>query len=186
MSRGKGYSDLLVAQYADGTALNTSTVETSIIHPAAKITLPANYFDQPGKSFRVRAIGRISNIATTPGTLTLRLKFGSIAVWDSGAIALNVNVKTNVTWRLDLFATVQVLGQTTVAKLMPIGQLCTESAAGAAAGVPPDIFLPASAPVQGGGFDSTAAQAVDLTGQWSISNAGNSIQTHLYYVEALN
>lgn len=45
--------------------------------------------------------------------------------------------------------------------------------------------LPASAPAVGTGFDSTAAQTVDLQAQWSVANAGNSIQVHQYVLEEI-
>ena len=38
----------------------------------------------------------------------------------------------------------------------------------------------------GTGFDSTAAQTVDLFGTWQTANAANSIQLHQYNFEALN
>jgi len=47
-------------------------------------------------------------------------------------------------------------------------------------------LLPNAAPAVGTGFDSTAAQAVNLFGTWSVANAANSILTHQYMVESLN
>jgi hypothetical protein len=197
MSRGKQYSDTLVAQYENGAALSASTTETRIQAATARCALGANYFDQLGKSLEIKAVGRISTVVTTPGTLTLRVKFGStvttgtgavsggVSVWDSGAIALNVVAKTNVTWWLDLELVAQVLGDGALAKLMGIGKLTSEALVGAAAGQPFTFLLPASAPAQGTGFDATAAQSIDLSAQWSLNNA-NSIQTHLYKVKAPN
>ena len=46
---------------------------------AARFTLPANYFSI-GKKMRVRSSGRISTVVTTPGTLTLDLRFGASTV----------------------------------------------------------------------------------------------------------
>jgi hypothetical protein len=197
MSRGKQYSDLLVAQYENGAALTASVTETRIQAATARCTLGGGYFDQLGKTLEVSARGRITTVVTTPGTLTLRLKFGStvttgtgavtggVSVWDSGAIALNIVAKTNVTWWLDLLLTVQVLGDGALAKLLGVGKFVSEALVGATAGQPLDFLLPASAPVQGTGFDANAAQTVDLSAQWSINNA-DSIQTHLYVVKALN
>jgi hypothetical protein len=198
VSRGKQYSDLLVAQYADGAAIANSTTETRLQHVSGRFTLPASYFDQIGKTLELDMWGRISNIVTTPGTLTLRVKFGStvttgtgavtggVSVWDSGAIALNTTAKTNVSFRLKLLLTAQVLGDGALAKLMGMGEFTTESLSGASAGQPLDLFLPGSAPAQGTGFDANAAQSVDVSAQWSIANAGNSIQSHLYNVKGLN
>jgi hypothetical protein len=47
-------------------------------------------------------------------------------------------------------------------------------------------MLPIStAPAVGTGFDSTASQAVNLFGTWSLNNA-NSILTHQFTLESLN
>lgn len=195
--RGKQYSDVLVSQYENGAALTASTTETRIQAATARCTLPANYFDTVGKTLQVESVGRISTVVTTPGTLTLRLKFGStvttgtgavsggVSVWDSGAIALNTTAKTNVTWWFDLWLTAQVLGDGALAKLMGVGRFMSEALAGASAGQPFTFLLPASAPVQGTGFDANVPQTVDFSAQWSLNNA-DSIQTHLYTVKALN
>jgi hypothetical protein len=195
--RGKGYTDTLVSQGADGTAITASTTETRLQHSAAKCVLPAGYFEAPGKTLEIWLRGRISTVVTTPGTLTLRVKLGStvttgtgavtggVSAWDSGAIALNVAAKTNVTFGLHLLLTSQVIGDGALAKLMGIGLLCSEALVGATAGQPLDFWLPASAPAQGAGFDSTAPQSLDMSAQWSLSNA-NSIQSHIYLVQGPN
>ncbi len=195
--RGKQYSDLLVAQQADSTAITASIVETRLNHSAARCILPGGYFESPGKTLEILMRGRITTVVTTPGTLTLRMKLGStvttgtgavtggVSAWDSGAIALNVVAKTNVTWKLNLLLSSQVVGDGALAKLMGIGEITSEALVGAAAGQPLDFLLPASAPVQGTGFDSTAPQSLDMSAQWSINNA-NSIQSHLYVVKGLN
>lgn len=183
------WTGLLASQQADGAALNTSTSETSILLPQARATIGANFLEQPGQALRLRAMGRISNIVTTPGTLTLKVKFGSIAVASSGALALNIVAKTNVTWILDWDLVVRTVGNGTVATLMHSGQLQTESNIGspaAAAGGASSAIIPLSAPAVGTGFDSTVANQIDLTAQWSVSNAANSIQCHTFKLESLN
>ena len=77
----------------DGTALANSTVATSLLPPIAKPTLPANYFTSAGKLFKLRASGRISTVVTTPGTLTLDVRFGSVVVFNGGAMTLTLSPK---------------------------------------------------------------------------------------------
>lgn len=183
------WQGVLISQQVDGTALNTSTTETSILPGQAKLTLPANFLTYAGQALRVRAMGRISNIVTTPGTLTLRVKFGAIAVASSGALALNIVAKTNVTWILDWDLTVRSVGSSTTATFMHSGQWQSESVIGspaAGAGGAASHIIPASAPAVGTGFDSTVTNVIDLTGQWSVSNAANSIQTHSFKLESNN
>lgn len=179
----------LVSMQADSTAVNTSTAETTILHPTGKYTLGGGFLFFVGQTLRVRAMGRVSNIVTTPGTLTLRMKFGSIAVATSPAFQLNAVAKTNVTWILDWDLTVRSVGATTAATFMHSGVWQSESFVGSAApsaGGAGAGIIPASAPAVGTGFDSTVDNIVDLTAQFSISNAANSIQTHTYQLESLN
>jgi hypothetical protein len=188
----QSWTGLLVSQQADGTALNTSTTETSILSGQAKYTVPANFLSDVGQTLRIRAMGRISNIVTSPGTLTLRVKMGptsTIIAATSGALALNIVAKTNVTWILDWDLTVRSVGSSTAATFMHSGSWQSESVIGspaAGAGGASAHIIPASAPAVGTGFDSTVANVLDLTAQWSTSNAANSIQVHSFKLESLN
>jgi len=171
----------------DGTALANSTAATSILPAQSVLSLPANYL-YVGKALRIRAMGRVSNIVTTPGTLTFNVRFGAVTVATSGALPLNVVAKTNVTWRLDWLLTCRSIGNGTTATMMHGGGWKSESviaSPAAGAGGQSELLFPASAPAVGTGFDSTAAQAVDLQAQWSIANAGNSIQLHQYVLEEI-
>lgn len=182
----------MVAQ-TDGTALNTSTTATSIIPAAARFTLPSNFFWVPGKAIRIKAMGRVSNIVTTPGTLTLDVRFGTVAtpivVFNGGAMQLNAVAKTNVTWWLETILTCRTIGSGTAATMLGIGQWSSEAVVGSplpSAGGAGQLNMPASAPAVGTGFDSTITNVVDLFATFSISNAANSIQLHEYTLESLN
>lgn len=177
-----GYRSTLIGAQVDGTAV-TLLAEASLLPPATKLTLPANFIDQIGKRFVVRAQGRCSNVVTTPGTLTLRLKFGAIIVGASKAIALNIVAKTNVGWHLDWYFTARAIGATTTAQFMHNGIWVSESVVGAAAGASGSAVLQ-DTPVVGTGFDSTIANVVDLAAIFSIT--GNSIQAHDFSIESLN
>jgi hypothetical protein len=187
------WQQVLVSQGADGTALNTSTTETSILHSSGKFVLPANFLTYPGQALRLRAMGRLSNIVTTPGTLTLRVKFNStpITVAASQALQMNAVAKTNVTWILDWDLTLRSVGGGTAATFMHSGQFTSESVVGSGTGAAGStgvgsLNIPATAPAVGTGFDSTVANLIDLTAQFSISNAANSIQCHSYKLESIN
>jgi|SRR2546428_3740083 len=181
----QGWQETLITQQVDGTALANSTTATSLLAPAAKFTLPANYM-AIGRTLRVTARGRISNIVTTPGTITLDVRFGSVVVFNGGAVSMNITAKTNVTWDFEAILTCRAIGASTSANMLGIGSFQSESIVGSAAGIAGEALLPASAPAAGTGFDSTAAQVVDLFGTFSVANAGNSIQSHLYTLESLN
>lgn len=177
----QGWRQVLVAQNGDGTALTASTTPTSIIRPECRIPLPGGFFAGGGKTIGFRAAGRISTVVTTPGTLTLDIRLGSTVVFNMGAISLNIIAQTNDTWVCEGRLTCRAVGISTTATVLGIAEFKSQAIIAAAAGAAgaPLVMLPATAPAVGTGFDSTAAQVVDLFATWSISNA-NSIQTHQY------
>ena len=186
-----GYQSTLVEAQIDGTAVANTTTEGSLLPAVAKIFLQSGYINRIGKRFQVRASGRISNIVTTPGTLTLKFKLGptaNIAVATSQAIQLNAVAKTNVAWILEAFFTVRAIGSGTTATLFTNGTWTSESVVGSgvpSAGGAGSAMWAASAPAVGTGFDSSVANQIDLTATWSIANAGNTIQLHTFALEDL-
>ncbi len=182
----QAWQETLVAGQVDGSALSNSTTATSIIPSAAKVTLPAAPFWAIGKSLRFTLRGRLSNIVTTPGNLTLDIRFGAVVVFNGGAVALNTTAKTNVTFEFEAILTCRAIGSGTGANMIGIGSLASESMVGSAANTALSAMLPLSAPAPGTGFDSTAAQTVDVFATFSVANSGNSIQAHEYILELLN
>ena len=182
------FEQTLIAQQVAGTALSNTTVATSLVPAAAKFTLPANYL-QVGTQFRIKAAGRISTVVTAPGTLSLDVRFGSILVFVGGAMALNTAAQTNTTWLLELLLTCQAIGGTTVANLIGTGEWKSRAVIASpvtGAGGVASHLLPDTAPATGNGFDSTAAQIIDLFATWSIANAANSIRMDQFSIEAMN
>ena len=183
------WTSVIASAQLDGSAVANTTTETSILPTHAKYMIPANFFTYAGQAIRLRAMGRISTVTTTPGTLTFRVKFGSIVVAATQALALNTTAKTNVTWILDWDVTCRSVGGGTTATMMHSGQWQSEAviaAPAAGAGGASAHIIPASAPAVGSGFDSTAASQFDLTAQWSVASASNSIQLHTFKLESLN
>lgn len=181
-----GYRALIARSDVDGTAV-TGTAEGSLLPGHSKITLPASLIDAVGKGLYLTAHGRVSNIVTTPGTLTLRLKFGSIIVATSVALQLNAVAKTNVFWFLEWMLRLRAIGTGTSANFMHNGYWLSESVVGSplpASGGAGELALQPSAPVVGTGFDSTAPGIVDLAAIFSLT--GNSITLHDYALESLN
>jgi hypothetical protein len=186
------WMETLITAQIDGTALTNTVTATSLLPPAARITLPSNYF-YIGKKFRMKAWGRISTVVTTPGTLTLDVRFGTIAspivVFNGGAMNLNVTAQTNATWEFEASLTTRAIGSGTTANMMGVGKFTSRALIGSAAvasGYPGAALLPDTAPVVGTGFDSTITNVVDLFGTWSVANAANSIQLHSYAFESMN
>lgn len=178
--------------WADSTALTASVTPTTIIHPTWRPQLYAGFW-YPGKKVKLIAHGRVSNIVTTPGTLTLDIRVGpadppTIVCCNGGAMALNVVAKTNVPWWLEWVITCRTAGNGTGATLMHQGIWQSESVVGSplpSAGGAGCHMLPNAAPAVGTGFNSTVGLFIDLFGTWSLNNA-NSILTHQFHMEELN
>lgn len=178
------YPLILAASQADGTALTASTTPTSILHASGKATIPAGAL-QVGSTIKVTLRGRISTVVTTPGTLTLDMRFGSVVISSLGAINLNTTAQTNASWEAEIVATVRALGTGTSANALVTARFSSRALVGSAAvaaGGVGVIVLPDTAPAVGTGFDSTASQLVDVFATWSLNNA-DSIQVHQSIIE---
>jgi hypothetical protein len=186
----QSWSETLINSLVDGTALTGTATDTSILDVGSKYTLPANFF-VPGKCLRLTAMGQMSNIITTPGTLTFGVKFGS-SEWQSQALALNIVAKTNVTWWLEMLFTCRNIGTAgnNSGVLFPAGKFTSESVIGSplpTVGGSGVLLIPASAPAVSTNteFNTNTAQQVDLFAKWSLSNA-NSIICNQFILESLN
>lgn len=171
----------IVAAAVDGAVYVNSAAETSLLPAAALYTFPENFWDFVGRDLEIYAAGRISTVVTTPGTITFRVKFGAIVLLNGGAIALNTTAQVNATWELRARLRLRAIGA--AGNFLGVG--CWKSRAivggpAAAAGGIESIMLPDTAPAVGSNFSTTAAQQLDLTAQWSVANAANSIQLHDY------
>lgn len=185
----QGFVQTLIASQVDGAALSNTTTATSITHGTALIQLVPQYF-YIGKSWRLRATGRISTVVTTPGTLLLEMRFGSVLAFTSGLMTLNIVAKTNVGWILDVLMTCRAIGTSTSANLIGQGTWTSEAVIGnplpTVGGSASHVLPYNTAPVVGGGFDSTAAQTPNLFATWSVANAANSIQCHQMIIVDMN
>jgi hypothetical protein len=183
----------LAAQRGQGTLFNSFTTAKSVINQEALYPIGANSLAL-GDSFHVSVKGGISNIVTTPGTITFQIMFGSIVVWSSGAIQLNATAHTTLPFSLEVDLVVQLLNTTVggaIAKMMGIGVLTGvmfTKTAGQTDGANSEsvITVPVTAPALGAAFDSTIGQTMDFWAGFSISNAGNGIQVATYRVDGNN
>lgn len=184
-----GWMELLAKQNASGTLFTTYTTSKTVINPDALWSMPANYLDV-GRRFLISVQGGISNIVTTPGTITCEVKIGSVVAFTTGAMQLSTTAHTTIPFWLDIYLTCQVIGSGTTAKFMGQGimQSQTVNATAVADGTQTHTTLlaPNTAPALGTGFDSTVANTWDFWTGFSISNAGNGIQVQQYALYSLN
>lgn len=179
----------LASQSAVGTAFGTFTTAKSVLNLADVIALPANYLSI-GKRFKISVSGALSNIVTTPGTVSFQVMMGSVIAWTSGAIQMNATAHTLLPFKLDIDLRTDSIGASTSAKFLGVGMLRGIQftlTAGQVDGVNSSsgMIVPVTAPAVGTGFDSTVAQNLDFFTAFSISNAGNVVQIYDYLVQEL-
>lgn len=187
------YRSVFACTQADGSALASSTTATSLLPSSAKMKLWAGYCRNAEKILKVTAHGRISTVVTTPGTLTLDVRFidsaaTTVSVFSSGAMTLNTTAQTNTPWILEAYMHVRALGST--ATLFGWGRWTSHAVIGSPAiGVGPagSQLLPYNAaPAVGTAFNATLENQVDVFGTWSVNSASNSITLHSFILESLN
>jgi len=189
----QGWNQTLVTQRTAGTLFNTYTAAKTVLNQQDLYGFYANYF-QLGSKLRVRSAFGLSNIVTTPGTITFQIMLGSIVVWSSGAVQLNATAHTLLPAVLEVDLTCQLTNTGVggaIAKFMGQGRLQGvhfTKTAGQVDGVNSEtvITVPVTAPALGTAFDSTISQILDFWVGFSISNGGNGIQLAQYDLEALN
>jgi hypothetical protein len=186
----QGWNQTLVTQRTAGTLFNTYTTAKTILNQQDLFGFYANYF-QLGSKLRVTVHLAVSNIVTTPGTVTFQVMFGSIVVASSGAIQLNATAHTllpaKVVFDLTCQKTNTAVGGA-VAQLMVSGYVSGKmftATAGQTDSAQGDQIINFG-PALGTAFDSTISQILDFWAGFSISNAGNGVQIAQYDVEALN
>lgn len=184
-----GFRERILEIAEDGSALTNSTTATSILPSSRKVAaLPIGYFDRIGKPLLFEFSGRISTVVTTPGTLTLELRFGSTAVFSSGAMTLNTTAQSNTPWLLRGELVCRAFGGSTSTTLFPKAcEFRSHAVIGSSAigtgGAGTQMLPYNAAPAVGTGFDNGASQAIDLYATWSVANASNSITLHCGHID---
>ncbi len=186
---GIGYYNALVTAQVAGPNLTASTTATSLLPAQAKVTLPAGFFAYAGQKMIIKAHGQLGNIVTTPGTLTIDVRFGGTVVFNGGAMQLSSTAHTALPFWLDIELTCRAVGSGSSANLMGQGRMTAQSlsltAVADSTTTPATLLLPNTTPAVGTGFDSTATQQVDLFGTFSLNNA-NAIQVHQFEIPSVN
>lgn len=170
------YTAVVITAPTDGSAV-TAAAATSLLPGAAKYTMGTGFLFFAGQELCVEAAGRATTAASTPGTYTFDVRFGSVIVATTQAVSLATS-QTNVTWRIKMNLTVRAIGSGTSANVLFTGELFGAAFTGS------PIMLPASAPATGTGFDSSAAQQVDFF--LTPSAATNSCTLHQFRLFSLN
>lgn len=181
-----GFWSPLAIAVADGPTLTAAAAATAL-PVTAKFTFPPNSIIA-GTMLRVWASGRISCVVTTPGTARFDLRLGGTAIYDSGALNLNIVAKTTLPWTFEAVVTCRAVGAT--GNFMGMGRFQSEAVIGspvATAGGNGDLLSavsggPTTAPAVGGSIDLTAANAFDFFFTQTV--ATGSFTVHQFLLES--
>lgn len=157
---------------AGNTIVNTN-VETIF---ASNATIPANEC-KSGKVYRITAAGNYGTVGLTPPTLIIRLKFGSTNIIATAANATSSGMNGRQ-WVLNAAVICQTAPSAT-ATVEGQGWITPSTSAVAAANWEFDSTSPVT-------VDTTVAQTVQLSAQFSSANAANTITLRQFIMEELS
>jgi hypothetical protein len=162
---------VLATQSVAATAVANSVAETSIFTGASFVgtrTLPANFF-KVGKTIRI-GVESIVGITGTP-TLTIRMKLGSTTILTATSAALSAIASQ------PHHTVIEITCYATGASGAVRGHIWN------LIGIIANNVAITTANVT---VDTTASQVIDVTAQWSVANAANTIQAIITSIEVLN
>ncbi len=176
------YTSPLAVYVADGTQILNSTSE-AIIAPDFTFSAYDNRIYQ-GAAFNVRCWFDVSNVVTTPGTLTLRLRWGGVAgtvLASTGAITLSSTARSNYSGSLSADLVWRSIGAAGSAFCM--GLVTLNDVPVAADSAPQSLYTMTSAganvPAVVSSLDTTTSKALSVTAQFSVNTATTQLTNHI-------
>lgn len=172
-----------------GPALTNSLVATSILPTAGPgYTFPASYFSYIGQQILIIGAAQLSNVVTTPGTLTLDIRLGGTVVYTSGAMQMSTTAHTNLPIWYEILLTLRAIG--TAANFMGQGKISGQpmslTAVADSTTTVATLMMPNTVPAVGNNFNSKVSQALDHFATFSVNTATTSIQLQQFSVISLN
>jgi hypothetical protein len=183
----QGWTEPLDCITADGTQISNTTTET-IVCP--DFNVPA-YYMASGRALRIWAFGVNSNVVTTPGTLTFRVRWGGVAgtvLLQSAAQSLDTTAHTNALWSFEAHIVCRTVGPT--GTFLSGGILNVYNLlASTAANLLPAVLGSAGAPGASGSaavtVDTTTAKLLSVTAAFSVATSPTNLTCQQRIIEAL-
>jgi hypothetical protein len=181
---------------ADGPTTALSVSE-QVLSQDTILTLPQNWFGLAGKRVWFRAMGKMSNVVTTPGTVTFKLRWSTPGVGitgnllaTTGAIPFAPVAATDNLWWVDVWVVCEAPSQTTTSlSLLAYGQahianIVDPGTTGAdrLSYMPPAGTALANVTT----LDGTVQKALTLTVTFSVATAGTVATVRDCWITALN
>lgn len=128
-----------------------------------------------GRLIKIKCHGYISSLVTTPGTLTLKLKWGAVIIGQTAAIQLPAAAMVNNHWELDAFILIVEAWASGRVACQGGGWMDIGINSGAAAMLPFAFVNTGTVKTGQIVVNTTLAASITLTAQFSVANAANSI-----------
>lgn len=177
------WQEALQVSIADATQISNTVSETVMV---PDFNLPAKFW-YPGRTLRVTLAGVMSNVVTTPGTLTLRARLGGVggtALAASAAIALNTTARTNASIWMQFLITCRTNGfSATAGSLMTQGWANLGSSASV---VGRTDMIPDTGNAVVSSLDLVSATILSLTAQFSVATNPTNLTIKNAVYESLN
>jgi hypothetical protein len=185
----QGFNEVLVTDLADGAQILNTTTETIICPDYSFAANDPHVY--PGATFRVHCEFDVSNVVTTPGTLTMRVRWGGVGgtiLATTGAITLSSTARANFTGSLEVYLVVRTVGS--AGSMYCMGKVLLNDVPAGADSAPQSIYTMTSAglnvPAVVSSLDTTTAKLLSVTGQFSVSTATTQLTNHIRVLECLN
>ena len=183
------YSSPLVVDVADGAQILNTTTET-IMAPNFSFGVNDARIYQ-GAGFEIECWFDVSNVVTTPGTVTFRVRKGGVAgtqLASSGAISMDTTARSNFSGHLRAVLIWRSIGSAGSAFCQ--GLVFLNNVPVGAAADPQGIYFMGSAgenvPAVIGSLDTTIAWDLAVTAQFSVSTATTQLTNHLRVLRAIS
>lgn len=190
----QGWSELLDGTIADGAQISNTTTETIL---APDFSIPG-YWMTPGRVLRLWAFGVNSNVVTTPGTLTFRVRWGGVsgvALLVSAALGLDTTARTNALWLLDARIICRTAGATgtfmsggyaNVVNVLASTGISNNGVFSALTAVLGSAGTPIASGNAAVTVDTTVAKLLSITAAFSVATSPTNLTCQQRLIEALN
>lgn len=190
----QGWEEALDTIIADGTQVSNTVTET-IVCP--DFNIPAFYM-APGRILRLWVFGVCSNVVTTPGTLTLRVRWGGasgVVLLASAAIGLDTTARTNALWGMSCYHVCRTAGATgsfmsggdaSVVNVLASVGITNNGVFGALRSVLGSAGTPIASGNAAVTVDTTIAKLLSVTATFSVATSPTNLTCQMRVIEALN
>lgn len=185
----QGFYEVLAVDLADGTQIVNSTAEALITNDYTFGAYDPHLY--PGAAFKIECQFDVSNVVTTPGTLTFRVRWGGLTgtvLAQSAAIALSTTARTSFSGSLDILLVWRTIGAAGSAFCQ--GKVFLNDVPVAADSAPQGVYTMGSAganvPAVVSSLSTAATEALSVTAQFSVGGAGTQLTNHIRVLSSLN